>query len=245
LVHRPDLNGCKGVVAKQAGGGIFLNLFIEGKTMRVRIDDDRVTVTPIAQDWLATTRGSHFDQIGMMSCFRAPGRPDPPAFTNFVRRREPPSTQTVEDFWGSEVYDYMMKALHAKLAAPHGKKKLLWHFADGAAVCCGLVFGDGGQQSGQMSEQGHIVPQGEHFWPVIFVTVGDWCLVWCQAQAVNGSQPWWTHPSRVVKLRAATLRISRGESRLGGATQEDSDWVDTPGPTFEEISDDDEWTLVG
>ena len=155
-----------------------------------------------------------------MSCFRAPGHHNPPAFTNFVRRREPPGTKMVEDFWGSAVYDFMMK----KLAAMP-KKKLLWHFTkEGAEVCCGLVFGNGGQQSGQMSELGHIVSQGEHFWPVIFVIVEG---------LVSGLVPG-AGPQRVAALvdasgssreiegsdtedleRRKSIGISSGENRIG------------------------------
>jgi hypothetical protein len=246
FVQDTHLNGCKGVVVRQACGGtaIRLNLFVYHgnitKATKVYIDDSRVTVIPIAKDWLETTRTSRFDQLAMMRCFRAPGRPyAPPALANFTNRNQPPSTELVEAFWGSTVFDFMHKALLKKLERG-GRLRLLWYFYGTSKCCCGVVFGDGCQQAGQLSELSHR-PRGEMFWPALFVQVDDGILVWCQAQALNGAQPWWAHPSRVVKLKTATLRISGGAFR----ECESPEFAWTPGPTFEDIdSDDGEWTLV-
>jgi hypothetical protein len=155
----------------------------------------------------------------------------------------------VEAFWGSAVYDFMME----KLETMPGRK-LMRHFTKKEAeVCCGLVFSNGCQQSGQMSELGQIVSQGEHFWPVLFVIEEGRCLAWCQAQALNGSQPWPTHPNRVVKLKEATDRVvksRKSKNRLGGAPAQDpgegdGDWVYTPGPIIEEdLSGQNAWTVL-
>ena len=87
---------------------------------------------------------------------------------------------------------------------------LYWFRGSLAQVRCGVVYGDGNNQT-QLQLRNAFIQNHQQWWPVLFVPCdGMQLAVYCQDQALSNSKPWRTHPERVVfleQLPNSCLRI--------------------------------------
>ena len=127
----------------------------------------------------------------------------------------PPGTNEITSWWGSQVYPHMAARLVQKLATTWKKQgNLYWFRGSLAQVRCGVVYGDGNNQT-QLQPRNAFIQNHQQWWPVLFVPCdGMQLAVYCQDQALSNSKPWRTHPERVVLLRAATQQLPSDQTAI-------------------------------
>ena len=141
--------------------------------------------------WVKTTRGSRFDQQGMLTHFLAPdiaGGTEVPHFEQqFQSREKPPSSAITKAFWGPRVFEFMLKRLNEQLETQRQLGTM--HAFRLMRPECGIVFSDGTKPT-----QRRAAVANEpccSWWPVLFVhspyNKENTFVCWCQA-AEGGRQ---------------------------------------------------------
>ena len=255
------LNGCKGCIQGAQGSRWLVHIF-NLKTMKAVKAEN---LYYLDEEWCKTTHVlSSFDQNAMIHHFGAPGR-YPPKLAELKDISKLPSLRKLLDFWGENVYKYMVGKLGSAIDNTASSKKgrgLFWHFEKcNRKVALAMVFSDGskGTQHAPLDSCA-----GSMFWPVLVpmdngmassIPVQSTCNLewlpasqcttlaiptWCQAQALTGSRPYLSHPGRIFIL------ISMEVPEPGPP----GDWVHASTVTIEEVESDDngseagDWDLV-
>ena len=126
-----------------------------------------------------------------------------------------PGTNEITPWWGCQVFTHMAARVVQKLATTWKKQGILYWFRGSLAqVRCGVVYGDGNNQT-QLQPRNAFIQDHQQWWPVLFVPCdGMQLAVYCQDQALSNSKPWRTHPERVVLLRAATQQLLSDQTAI-------------------------------
>ena len=260
------LNGCKGRIQGAQDSRWLVHIFNHksDKTMKAVKAEN---LYYLDEEWCKTTHMlSSFDQNAMIQHFGAPGR-YPPKLAELKDISKLPSLRQLLDFWGENVYEYMVGKLDSAIASAASSKKgkrLFWHFED-CEVVPAMVFSDGIKSTQHATLDSCAGAAGSMFWPVLvpmsYVEILsqstcnlEWlpashCTTleiptWCQAQALNGSRPYLSNPERIFFLRSMPVEVPKPGPP--------GDWVNASSPstvTIEEHveSDDNEagdWDLV-
>ena len=250
------LNGCKGRIQGAEGSRWLVHIFNLKTTKAVKAEN----LYYLDEEWCKTTHVlSSFDQNAMIHHFGAPGR-YPPKLAELKDIRKLPSLRKLLDFWGENVYEYMVGKLDSamKSAASSNKGRgLFWHFETcNRKVALAMVFSDG-SKSTQHAPLDSCA--GSMFWPVLVPMSSveiltqstcnlEWlpasqCTTlaiptWCQAQALTGSRPYLSHPERIFILISMPVEVP--EPGLSG------DWVNASTVTIEEhVESDDNGSEAG
>ena len=261
LKHDEYANGCKGRIQGAQGSRWLVNIFNPKTTMAVEAEN----LYYLDEEWCKTTHVlSIFDQNAMIHHFGAPGR-YPPKLAELKNISKLPSLRKLLDFWGENVYEYMVGKLDSAMdsaTAARAGRGLFWHFEGcNRKVALAMVFSDG-SKSTQHAPLDSCA--GSMFWPVLvpmsYVEILtqstcnlEWlpasqCTTlaiptWCQAQAVTGSRPYLSHPGRIFILISMPVEVP--EPGPPG------DWVNASTVTIQALVESDEseagesdWDLV-
>ena len=255
LTQKKELNGCRGVVVGAAEEDRWCVQVCGSKNLyKVKCEN----LFMINDAWLQEAR--HFDWLGMLTHFQAPGSWNPPSFSNnFKNLDRPPTREVTEEFWGKKVYPYMWDQLDLQKDQKRGSRKklgTLWNFEiPKNQIHEGLVFTDGSKATQESSPAGQFSLVGHCWWPVLLAgdLYGSGQLVaYCQAQALNGGRPWQTHPSRVFVFfngpapPPETPGVVIEEIFSDEEPEDEAEAEETPGVVIEEIfSDEKPETPIG
>ena len=250
LKHDEYANGCKGRIQGAQGSRWLVHIFNLKTMMAVKAEN----LYYLDEEWCKTTHVlSIFDQNAMIHHFGAPGR-YPPKLAELKDISKLPSLRKLLDFWGENVYEYMVGKLDSAMdsaASSNRGRGLFWHFENcNRKVALAMVFSDG-SKSTQHAPLDSCA--GSMFWPVLvpmsYVEILtqstcnlEWlpasqCTTlaiptWCQAQAVTGSRPYLSHPGRIFILISMPVEVP--EPGLSG------DWVNASTVTIEELVESDD-----
>ena len=261
LKHDEYANGCKGSIQGAQGSRWLVHIFNLKTMMAVKAEN----LYYLDEEWCKTTHVlSSFDQNAMIHHFGAPGR-YPPKLAELKDISKLPSLRKLLDFWGENVYEYMVGKLDSAMDSAASSNKgrgLFWHFENcNRKVALAMVFSDGSKSTQHAPLDSCAWSM---FWPVLvpmsYVEILtqstcnlEWlpasqCTTlaiptWCQAQAVTGSRPYLSHPGRIFILISMPVEVP--EPGPPG------DWVNASTVTIEEhVESDDngseagDWDLV-
>ena len=209
-------NGYKGCIQGAHGSRWLVHIFNPKTMMAVNAEN----LCYLDEEWCKTTHVlSCFNQNAMIQHFGAPGR-YPPKLAELKDISKPPSWRKLLDFWGENVYEYMVDKLDSAIdsaANSNNRRGLFWDFENcNREVALAMVFSDG-SKSTQHAPLDSCA--GSMFWPVLVpisyveTSIQSTCNLewfpaslctsaaiptWCQAQAVSGSRPYLSHPSRIL-----------------------------------------------
>ena len=243
-------NGYKGCIQGAHGSRWLVHIFNPKTMMAVNAEN----LCYLDEVWCKTTHVlSCFNQNAMIQHFGAPGR-YPPKLAELKDTSKLPSWRKLLDFWGENVYEYMVGKLDSAMDSAASSNKgrgLFWHFENcNRKVALAMVFSDG-SKSTQHAPLDSCA--GSMFWPVLvpmsYVEILtqstcnlEWlpasqCTTlaiptWCQAQALTGSRPYFSHPDRIFIL--ISMRVEVPEPGPPG------DWVNASTVTIEELVESDD-----
>ena len=173
----------------------------------------RTSLRMVPDIWLSEVSHKRYRPIQIMNEFQGPDLTREIVPESRFSQMTPPGTNEITSWWGSQVFNHMAARLVQKLATTWKKQENLYWFR-GNLVRCGVVYGDGNNQT-QLQPRNAFIQNHQQWWPVLFVPCdGMQLAVYCQDQALSNSKPWRTHPDRVVLLRTATQQLLSDQTSI-------------------------------